>query len=105
MTVHQLHLNVGAIVQAIHGVARQAQPAVSQVLERFRASRKISGGTRTQPGTDSKMVRPLWEMHRYEVVSKLRCEWLNGRVRGLEVCKFFFAGPATAHDRNEPPAE
>ncbi len=37
-TVHQLHLSVGAIVRAIHGVARQCQPAVSQVLERIRAS-------------------------------------------------------------------
>ena len=36
--VHQLHLSVGAIVRAIYGVARQAQPAVSQVLERIRAS-------------------------------------------------------------------
>ena len=29
-TVHQLHLSVGAIVQAVHGVARQAQPAVAR---------------------------------------------------------------------------
>ena len=27
-TVHQLHLSVGAIVQAVHGVARQAETAV-----------------------------------------------------------------------------
>lgn len=32
-TVHQLHLSVGAIVGAIHGVAQQAQAAVAQVLE------------------------------------------------------------------------
>ena len=32
-TVHQLHLSVGAIVQAVHGVARQAETAVREVLE------------------------------------------------------------------------
>ena len=37
-TVHQLRLSVGGIVQVIHGVARQAQPAVREVLERIRAS-------------------------------------------------------------------
>ena len=37
-TVHQLHLSVGALVGAIHGVAQQAQGAVAQVLERVRAS-------------------------------------------------------------------
>ncbi len=37
-TVHQLNLSVGAIVQAIHGVARQAQPAVRAILEQVRAS-------------------------------------------------------------------
>ncbi len=37
-TVHQLDLSVGTIVQAIHGVARQAQPAVREVLEQVRAS-------------------------------------------------------------------
>ena len=37
-TVHQLHLSVGAIVQTVNGVARQAQPAVQEVLERVRAS-------------------------------------------------------------------
>jgi len=37
-TVHQLQLSVGAIVQAIYGVARQCQPAVRAVLERIRAS-------------------------------------------------------------------
>ena len=36
-TVHQLHLNVGAIVRAMHGAASQAQPVVSQVLERIRS--------------------------------------------------------------------
>ncbi len=37
-TVHQLNLSTGAIVGAIHGAARQARPAVAQVLERVRAS-------------------------------------------------------------------
>ncbi|MSQ05832.1 MAG: IS66 family transposase [Dehalococcoidia bacterium] len=37
-TVHQLHLSVGGIVQVIHGAAKKAQPAVTQVLERIRAS-------------------------------------------------------------------
>jgi transposase len=37
-TVHQLHLSVGGIVQAIHRAAQQAQPAVHQILERIRAS-------------------------------------------------------------------
>ena len=37
-TVHQLRLSVGAIVRAVHQVARQAQPAVDQILERIRGS-------------------------------------------------------------------
>lgn len=37
-TAHQLHLSVGGIVQVIHGVARKAQPAVEQIVERIRAS-------------------------------------------------------------------
>ena len=37
-TVHQLDLSVGSIVRAIHGTARQAQPAVIKVLDRIRAS-------------------------------------------------------------------
>ena len=37
-TVHQLHLSVGGIVQAIHRAAQQAQPQVAAVLERIRAS-------------------------------------------------------------------
>jgi transposase len=37
-TIHKLYLSVGAIVGAIHGVARQTQGAVAQVLERVRAS-------------------------------------------------------------------
>ena len=37
-TVHQLDLSVGAIVQAIQGVARQAQPAVGAILEQVRSS-------------------------------------------------------------------
>ena len=36
-TVHQLHLSVGAIVQAVHGVARQAEAAVRAILEQVRA--------------------------------------------------------------------
>ncbi len=36
-TVHQLRL-IGAIVRAIHQVARQAQPAVDRILERIRGS-------------------------------------------------------------------
>ena len=37
-TVHQLRLSLGAIVRAIHQVARQAQPAVDRILERIRGS-------------------------------------------------------------------
>ena len=37
-TVHQLHLSVGGIVQAIHRAAQQAKPWVEEVLERVRAS-------------------------------------------------------------------
>lgn len=37
-TVHQLKLSVGAIVEAIHRAARQAQPAVAGALERIRGS-------------------------------------------------------------------
>ena len=37
-TVHQLRLSVGAIVGAVHQVARQAQPAVDRILERIRGS-------------------------------------------------------------------
>ena len=37
-TVHQLRLSVGAIVRAVHQVARQAQPAVDRILERIRGS-------------------------------------------------------------------
>ena len=41
-TVHQLHLSVGAIVQA-DGVARQAETAVREVLEQVRASPVVQG--------------------------------------------------------------
>jgi transposase len=37
-TVHQLDLSVGGIVDVIHGVARKAQPAVEQIVDRIRAS-------------------------------------------------------------------
>ena len=37
-TVHQLHLSVGAIVNASHQTAHQAQPAVAELLDRIRAS-------------------------------------------------------------------
>ena len=37
-TIHQLSLSLGAIVEAIHQAARQAQPAVDRMLERIRAS-------------------------------------------------------------------
>ena len=37
-TVHQLRLSLGAIVRAIHQVARQAQPAVDRILERIRGN-------------------------------------------------------------------
>ena len=37
-TVHQLHLSVGAIVNASHQTARQAQPAEAELLDRIRAS-------------------------------------------------------------------
>ena len=33
-TVHQLKLSVGAIVDTIHGVARQAQPVVAEMVDR-----------------------------------------------------------------------
>ena len=42
-TVHQLHLSVGTIVQAVHGVARQAETAVREVLEQVRASPVVQG--------------------------------------------------------------
>ena len=37
-TVHQLKLSVGAIVDTIHRVARRAQPAVTEMVDRIRAS-------------------------------------------------------------------
>jgi hypothetical protein len=37
-TVHQLHLSVGGIVAVLCKVAQQAEPAVSQIVERIRAS-------------------------------------------------------------------
>ena len=37
-TVHQLHLSVGAIVNASHQTAHQAQPAVAELLDRIRPS-------------------------------------------------------------------
>ena len=37
-TFHQLKLSVGAIVRAVHQVARQAGPAVGELLERIRSS-------------------------------------------------------------------
>ena len=37
-TVHRLKLSVGAIVEAIHRAAQQAQPAVAAMLERIRGS-------------------------------------------------------------------
>ncbi len=37
-TVHQLKLSAGAIVEVIHGVARQARSSVAETLERVRAS-------------------------------------------------------------------
>ena len=37
-TVHQLKLSVGAIVDTIHRVARQAQPVVAEMVERIRGS-------------------------------------------------------------------
>ena len=40
-TVHQLKLSVGAIVEAIHRAARQAQPAVAGALERIRGSPEV----------------------------------------------------------------
>ena len=38
-----MHLSVGAIVQAVHGVARQAETAVREVLEQVRASPVVQG--------------------------------------------------------------
>ena len=43
-TVHQLRLSVGGITQVLHGVARQAQPAVAEVLELVRPDQP--GGAR-----------------------------------------------------------
>ena len=40
-TVHQLRLSVGGITQVLHGVARQAQPAVAEVLELVRTSQVV----------------------------------------------------------------
>ena len=40
-TVHQLRLSAGGITQVLHGVARQAQQAVAQVLERIRTSKVV----------------------------------------------------------------
>ena len=37
-TVHQLKLSVGAIVDTIHRVARRSQPAVTEMVDRIRAS-------------------------------------------------------------------
>ena len=37
-TVHQLSLSLGAIVGAVHQVARKAQPAVAEILEGIRSS-------------------------------------------------------------------
>ena len=37
-TVHQLKLSVGAIVDTIHRVARQAQPVVAEMVDRIRGS-------------------------------------------------------------------
>ena len=51
-TVHQLHLSVGAIVQAVHGVARQAETAVREVLEQVRASPVVQGENRPQDGSN-----------------------------------------------------
>ena len=59
-TVHQLHLSVGAIVQAVHGVARQAETAVREVLEQVRASPVVQGdetGWR-QDGSNGYVWRP-----------------------------------------------
>ena len=43
-TVHQLRLSVGGITQVLHGVARQAQPAVAEV-----AGAEIAGPLPTLP--------------------------------------------------------
>ena len=40
-TVHQLRLSVGGITQVLHGVARQAEPAVAEVLELVRTSQVV----------------------------------------------------------------
>ena len=41
-TVHQLRLSVGAIVEAVHRAAQQAQPAVNAMLERIRGSPAVN---------------------------------------------------------------
>ena len=43
-TFHQLKLSVGAIVRAVHQVARQAGPEVSESLERIRSSPVVHAG-------------------------------------------------------------
>ena len=43
-TVHQLKLSVGAIVRAVHQVARQAGPEVGGLLERIRSSPVVHAG-------------------------------------------------------------
>ena len=40
-TVHQLRLSVGGIIRVLHGVARQAQQAVGEVLELVRTSQVV----------------------------------------------------------------
>ena len=42
-TVHQLKLSVGAIVDTIHRVARRAQPAVAEMVDRIRGSPVVHG--------------------------------------------------------------
>ena len=37
-TVHQLHVSMGAIVDAVHRTARKAQGVVAGILERIRGS-------------------------------------------------------------------
>ena len=64
-TVHQLHLSVGAIVQAVHGVARQAETAVREVLEASpRQSRGAGRRNRLAPGREQRLCLDLQHSQR-----------------------------------------
>ena len=87
-TVHQLHLSVGAIVQAVHGVARQAETAVREVLEQVRASPVVQGdGNRLAPGREQRLCLDLQHSQRTILPA-------SGRDKGVvdEVLDSSFSG-------------